>query len=93
MTLKEMQVEIIANRVRRGWPSATNIDKTVLGLAEELGEFSKGIKHNDDAEMVDALGDLIVFALGGLEILGADAQTVLDAIVENNKTRTHTGFH
>ncbi len=93
MTLKEMQVEIIANRVRRGWDSAANIDKTVLGLAEELGEFVKGLKHDDYAEKVDALGDLMVFALGGMEMLGADAQFVLDAIVENNKTRTHNGHH
>lgn len=93
MTLKEMQQEIIANRRRRGWESEHNIDKTALGLAEELGEFVTGIKHKNRDEQIDALGDLIVFALGGLEILGADAQQVLDAIITNNKTRTHHGNH
>jgi NTP pyrophosphatase (non-canonical NTP hydrolase) len=93
MTLKEMQTEIIANRTRRGWSSATDIHKTIHGLAEELGEFVKGVKHGDSTEMVDALGDLMIFALGGLEILGADAQSVLDTIIENNKARTHNGHH
>ena len=93
MSLKDMQIEIIANRIRRKWPSASDIRRTIDGLAEEVGEFAKAVKHNDTPEMIDALGDIMVFCLGGLEILQADAQDILEKIIENNKTRTHTGFH
>ena len=93
MSLKEMQIEVIANRIRRKWPSASDIRRTIDGLAEEVGEFAKAVKHNDTPEMIDALGDIMVFCLGGLEILKADAQDVLEKIIENNKTRMHTGFH
>lgn len=100
MTIKEMQQEIIANRVRRGWRSATELDSTTLGLAEEVGEFEKARKQMTDVrdimlknEVIDALGDIMVYCLGGLEIVGADAQTVLEEIIERNKTRTHKGVH
>ena len=40
--------------------------------------------------MVDALGDLIVWAMGGLEILGEDTGEVVHEIVLRNKTRKYT---
>lgn len=96
MTLKEMQTEIIENRKRRGWPSAIDISKTTLGIMEECGEWAKGIKHKDVSRQIDALGDIIVFCLGGLEMLGADAHQVLHDIVTANKDRQYDadkGFH
>lgn len=93
MTLKEMQIAIISNRVKRNWKSATDLSKTTLGLAEEVGEFEKARKKNNIAEQIDALGDIIIFALGGMEILGQDAETVLIKIIVDNQTRTHDGTH
>ena len=93
MTLAEMQKEIIENRKRRGWPSATEIHRTALGIMEEAGEFARGLKRERRDEQIDALGDLIVFCLGGLEILGVDVHTLLDKIVTGNKTRSHDGHH
>lgn len=91
--MKLFQKEIIANRVRRGWVSATDLSKTTLGLAEEVGEFEKARKSNDRDAMIDALGDIMVFCLGGCEILEVDAEEVVSKIIEANKNRTHTGNH
>lgn len=93
MTLAEMQKEIVENRKRRGWPSAVEIHRTALGIMEEAGEFARGLKHEHRDEQIDALGDIIVFCLGGLEILGVDAQDLLDKIIAANKIRSHEGHH
>ena len=91
--MKHLQQEIIANRLRRGWASATDLSKTTLGLAEEVGEFEKARKSNNRSDMIDALGDIMVFCLGGCEILEADAEEVISNIVETNKSRIHVGKH
>lgn len=84
------QIEVIANRRRRGWDSAHNLSCTTEGLAEELGEFTKARRKGDPVEEIDALGDMIVWCLGGLEILGADAAKVVSKIIEKNAGRTYT---
>ena len=81
------QKRVIAERVRRGWPSATDIGKTVHGLAEEVGEFARALRKKDRDGQIDALGDIIVFCLGGLEILGTDANVVIDTILNDNESR------
>lgn len=91
--IKDLQKEIIANRIRRGFPSATDLTKTTLGLAEEVGEFERARKKNDHAAMVDALADIMVFCLGACEILQVDAEEETAKVVEANKNRTHTGVH
>lgn len=91
--LEQIAREIISNRHRRTWPSATKLDKTTLGLVEEVGEFESARKANDHELMVDALIDVIVFCLGGLKILEADIEKSLQAVIDKNKTRTHRGVH
>lgn len=93
MDLKDMQKEIIANRVRRGFPSSHNLAKTTKGLREEIGEWEDALNRGDRKEQIDALGDLIIYCLGGLEILQSDANRVLEEIIENNRTRTHEKIH
>lgn len=87
-TIAELQEMIIAERVRQKWRSATDIERTVSGLAEELGEFSRAVRHSDRDGMVDGLLDLAVFCLGGLKILGIDnAHEELERVVEANAKR------
>jgi len=85
MTLQELQVEIIENRKRRGWESAHNIDKTVLGLVEEYGELMiarEGMACRPSGgadDVIDAYIDIAVFALGGLRICGMSIVTYAPA--------------
>ncbi len=78
MTLVEMQKEIIENRTKRGWESAHNLDKTTAGLYEEIYEWEIAVQTHNRLEMIDALGDTMVFALGGAAILDHDAWVLLD---------------
>ena len=56
--------------------------KDLTNLAKELRD-----------EMIDAVGDIIVFCLGLFEIFGVNGEEVLTKIVENNKTRSHEGHY
>jgi len=93
MELEEMQKEIIANRVRRGFPSATDLSKTTKGLEEEISEWKEALSNNNRELQIDALCDIMVFCLGGLKILGVSATEELTKVIENNKIRTHSHVH
>jgi NTP pyrophosphatase (non-canonical NTP hydrolase) len=69
------------------------LSKTTEGLAEELGEFTKARRYKNQPEMIDALGDLMVWCLGGMEILGVDSEHIIEEIVKNNASRTYGENH
>lgn len=88
-----LQKRILANRRRRGWPSAHDLSKTIAGLAEEVGEFARSQKKKDRAAAIDALADVVVWCLGGFEILGVDGLEEIAKVVASNETREHEGHH
>lgn len=97
--LYKLQKEIYQNKVNRGF-NTTDIGKEIVLMLEELGELARAYKNSDKKlaretnkkeEVVDAVGDLMVYCLGLCEMLGVNSEEVLEKIVENNKKRTHTG--
>lgn len=69
-------------------------------MTEELGELAKAYKNSDKKpareisnkdEMVDAVGDLMIYCLGLCEMFGVNSEEVLEKIVKNNRKRSHTG--
>lgn len=88
--LAALQKEILMNKQRRGF-NTTDVGKEIVLMTEELGELAKAFKNKNKDEMADAVGDLMVYCLGLCEILGVDSEELLGRIVENNKSRTHTG--
>jgi len=99
MELKELQKKIYQNKVDRGF-NITDIGKEIVLMTEELGELAKSFKKSDKKtakeisnkdEMADAIGDLMVYCIGLCEMLGLNAEEVLEKIVENNKKRAHSG--
>ena len=98
--LRQLQRAIYQNKVNRGF-NVTDVGKEIVLMVEELGELARAYKNSDKLpavdishreEMVDAAGDLMVYCLGLCEMLGVNSEDVLHNIVENNKTRTHTGW-
>ena len=87
--LDEIQQRIIAHRREKALPSLYNLDKTSLGLLEEAGEFEKTRRKKDYDGMVDALGDIIIYCIGGLAILDKDPEDVINKIVSENENREH----
>ena len=98
--LHQLQQEIYQNKVNRGF-NVTDVGKEIVLMAEELGELARAYKNSNKLparetdqrdEMIDAVGDLMIYCLGLCEMLEVDSQDVLRQIVENNKRRTHTGW-
>ena len=63
-------------------------------MVEELGELAKAYKNsnkkpareiNNKEEIVDAIGDLMVYCLGLCEMLGINSEEILKKIVEKIK--------
>lgn len=99
MSLSELQKAIYQNKVARGF-NVVDIGKEIVLMVEELGELARAYKNSNKKpageidqkeEMVDAIGDLMVYCLGLCEMLGVNSEEVLEKIAENNKKRTHTG--
>lgn len=99
MDLNKLQKEIYQNKVDRGF-NVTDVGKEIVLMLEELGELARAYKNsnkkparetNQKEEMVDAIGDLMIYCLGLCEMLGVNSEEVLKRIAENNRRRTHTG--
>lgn len=56
-------------------------------LEEELQEFLTAYAENDEYEMVDALCDIIVFAVGGIRKLGYAPEAALQETVKEIMSR------
>lgn len=100
MDLSELQKEIYQNKVNRGF-NITDLGKEIILMTEELGELARAYKKsnkkavqeiNKKDEIIDAIGDLMVYCLGLCEMLGVDSKKILEKIVENNKNRNHSGY-
>jgi NTP pyrophosphatase (non-canonical NTP hydrolase) len=98
--LARLQREVYRNKVARNF-NVTDVGKEIVLMVEELGELAHAYKNSDKQpaptishkdEMVDAIGDLMVYCLGLCEMLQVDAGEVLTTIIERNRTRTHTGW-
>jgi predicted HAD superfamily Cof-like phosphohydrolase len=67
-----------------GPPRHLAADEESFRLAAMLEELSEFILAVDLAAKADALGDLIVFALGTMERMGLPTEEIIAAIVESN---------
>ena len=70
--------------------STGNYDSlSARGRAEELAEeFLQGKENQNKEEIVDAFGDIIVFATGTLAKLGYDPDIVMDEVLKEIESRT-----
>lgn len=99
MNLDTMQKAIYDNKANRKF-NVTEVGKEIILMTEELGELARAYKNSDKKpareisnkpEIVDAIGDLMVYCLGLSEMMGISAQETIEEIIENNTQRTHTG--
>ncbi len=97
--LSKLQKEIYQNKLNKGF-NVADVGREIILMTEELGELARAYKNSDKKpareisnkdEMVDAIGDLMIYCLSLCEMLGVDSNEVLEKIVKNNKNREHTG--
>ncbi len=99
MDLSVLQKEVYQNKINRGF-NTTDIGKEIILMTEELGELARAYKNSDKKpaeeisnkeDIIDSIGDLMVYCLGLCEMLKIDSEKALLKIIEDNKKREHTG--
>lgn len=58
-----------------------------LQCREEVDEFAEAIANSDAEEMVDALIDMCVFAIGTLDLMDVDANEAWDKVLKANMNK------
>ena len=89
--VERFNVEIInVNKPPLGTMPSDQAQHLAKCMTEEIGEFREAILKQDFVGSVDALLDLIYFAVGGLHKMGLnadDAERVFDLVHEANMTK------
>ena len=85
--LKELQKEVMRNKVEKGF-NTTDVASEFCRAYEELSEaFSK---HNkNQSGVAEEFADVMIFILGMSEILGFDLEQELVKKIEKNKNRKY----
>ena len=98
--LLKLQRSVYQNKVDRNF-NVSDVGKEIVLMVEELGELANAYKRSDKrpapdisekADMVDAVGDLMIYCLGLCEMLQVNSEKVLENINAHNKTRSHEGW-
>ena len=83
MNLKEMQKEILQNKINKGF-NTTDINKEFCLLYGEVSEAYDAYRKNKDD-----LGDIAIYLLGISEILGKNLEEEIINKIEINKNRKY----
>jgi NTP pyrophosphatase (non-canonical NTP hydrolase) len=87
VNLKELQKEVMRNKVEKGF-NTTDVASEFCRAYEELSEaFSKFNKNQPG--VVEEFADVMIFILGMSEILGFDLEKELIRKIEINKKRKY----
>ena len=90
--LKDLQKRIFQNKVNKGFNISADyhgINQEISFLAEELGELAHHHRRGNREMVVDSVVDILVYALGLLQILGADADIEIDKVLEEIEKRVY----
>ena len=87
MNLKEMQKEILQNKINKGF-NTTDINKEFCLLYGEVGEAYDAYRKGKD-DLGEELADIAIYLLGISEILGKDLEEEIINKIEINKNRKY----
>lgn len=77
----------VVTREKPGLPDNAMVDFRIKFLKEELSEFIDAVEKNDLPEMIDALVDLTVIAMGTADIFGFDWQPHWEEVIKTLMTK------
>ena len=87
MNLKEMQKEILQNKINKGF-NTTDINKEFCLLYGEVSEAYDAYRKNKD-DLGEELTDIAIYLLGISEILGKNLEEEIINKIEINKNRKY----
>ena len=82
MVYSGFQQEVYENKLRRGF-NVTDLGKELNLMTEELGELSDACISNSHDDIVDAVGDLMVYCLGLSAMFKWDADDIILSDVQH----------
>jgi len=82
MVYYQLQQRIYENKLKRNF-NVTDVGKEVILMTEEFGELCDAYLTNNRNEIVDAVGDLMVYCLGISAMFKWNADEVLNSKVES----------
>jgi hypothetical protein len=74
------------DKIRRKLLSAYNVPKVLQNLKEDVGRLETSLNCDDVEGQVEALSEIIVSCLGGLETFGCNTERILRKTVLDNET-------
>lgn len=86
--IRDLQKRIFKNKQAKGF-NITDIDTELLLITEELGEAVRAYRREGKEKLVEEIVDIIIYCLGLMEILGADASKEILKKVEENESRRY----
>ena len=82
MVYYELQQRIYENKLRRNF-NVVDVGKEIILMSEEFGELCDAYLTENNAEIVDAIGDLMTYCLGLSAMFKWNADEVLNLKVES----------
>ncbi|MBI3420639.1 MAG: hypothetical protein HY006_01105 [Candidatus Sungbacteria bacterium] len=90
--LKDLQKRIVENKVKKGFNvqgDYQGVNQEICFLAEELGELAHHHRRGNREMVVDSVVDILLYAVGLLEILGVDGDVEVEKVLQELATRTY----
>lgn len=81
MVYHELQQRVYDNKVKKNF-NIVDVGKEVILMSEEFGELCAAYLTNNDKEIIDAIGDLMVYGLGLSALFKWNADEVINLSVE-----------
>jgi hypothetical protein len=72
MAYYELQQKIYDNKIKKNF-NVNNVGKEVILMSEEFGELCDAYLTNNTLEIIDAIGDLMIYSLGLSAMFKLDA--------------------
>ena len=87
MTLNELEVKIRDWAIERNIDKSENAPKQMIKIMEELGETSAALLKNNEPELKDGIGDILVTVIIFAQQLGYTSAECLEAAWNEIKDR------
>lgn len=85
---KNRQLRCYTNKLRHGF-NVTDFQKEARFILKELSELMDAIEHNDVENLIEELGDIVIFCYGIAEMAHKDLDTQVFKKMEINESRVY----
>jgi NTP pyrophosphatase (non-canonical NTP hydrolase) len=77
----ELQQKVYESKLQKGF-NVTSVNKEIVLMAEEFGELCDSYLTDNDAEIIDAIGDMMIYCLGLCAMLKVNSDEIINKSIE-----------